>query len=60
MVIQVVKTISASELKANCSRILDEVERDGIEFVITKRGVPVAKLVPTDERVAELVAEGRR
>ncbi|MFZ0962942.1 MAG: type II toxin-antitoxin system prevent-host-death family antitoxin [Terriglobia bacterium] len=38
------KVISATEFKAKCLRILDELESQGI--VITKRGQPVAKLTP--------------
>lgn len=44
MVKKVVKTISASELKANCRRVLDEVEFDDVEFIVTKRGVPLVKI----------------
>ena len=36
--------IAASEFKARCLEILDRVARDGSEFVITKRGKPVARL----------------
>jgi prevent-host-death family protein len=36
--------ISATEFKAKCLKILDELESQGI--VITKRGHPVAKLTP--------------
>ena len=47
------KTIEASEFKAKCLALLDEVARTGECFVITKHGKPVAKLVPistgTDE-----------
>lgn len=39
-----VKTISASEFKAKCLKILDELEPQGI--TITKHGRPVAKLAP--------------
>lgn len=35
--------------KAHLSRLLDEVEAGG-EVVITRRGKPVAKLVPYDEK----------
>lgn len=42
------KTIGAAEFKARCLQIMDEVGPEGI--VITKRGKPVAKLVPADER----------
>jgi prevent-host-death family protein len=38
--------IGAGEFKARCLQLMDEVERDGVELVITKRGRPVAKLVP--------------
>ena len=38
------KVISATEFKAKCLKILDELESQGI--VITKRGQPVAKLIP--------------
>ncbi len=37
-------TITATEFKAKCLDILDHVPSDGIE--ITKRGKPVAKLMP--------------
>ena len=40
------KTIPAGEFKAKCLKLMDEVERTGEELVITKRGKPVAKLVP--------------
>ena len=38
------RTIPAAEFKAQCLAILDRVDPDGI--VITKRGRPVAKLLP--------------
>lgn len=40
------KTISATEFKAKCLAILDEVHRTGKPIVILKRGKPVAQLVP--------------
>ena len=43
------KEIAAGEFKARCLQLMDEVDRDGIEVVITKRGRPVAKLVPVRE-----------
>ena len=39
-------TIGAGEFKAKCLRLLDEVERNREELIITKRGRPVARLVP--------------
>jgi prevent-host-death family protein len=38
--------IAAGEFKAKCLGLLDEVQRQRKEVVITKRGKPVAKLVP--------------
>jgi prevent-host-death family protein len=38
------KEIGAAKFKEHCLSILDEVTDDGI--VITKRGRPVAKLIP--------------
>lgn len=47
------KQIGAAEFKAHCLAILDEVDEDGI--VITKRGRPVAKLIPIRAGSAELI-----
>lgn len=41
-----VREIPAGEFKAKCLAIMDEVQQRGSAYVITKRGVPVAKLVP--------------
>jgi len=41
-----VRTIKASEFKAKCLALMDEVERTGDPVVITKNGKPVAELVP--------------
>jgi prevent-host-death family protein len=43
------KTMSAGEFKTHCLRIMEEVHRCREAVIITKRGVPIAKLVPTDE-----------
>jgi len=40
------KMIKASEFKAKCLALMDEVERTGRTVVITKKGKPVAELVP--------------
>jgi prevent-host-death family protein len=40
------KTISASRFKAECLGLLDEVAETGAEITVTKRGKPVAKVVP--------------
>jgi prevent-host-death family protein len=38
--------IAAGEFKAKCLAILDDVESHGRTVVITKRGRPVARVVP--------------
>lgn len=38
--------IAAGEFKAKCLKLLDEVAESGESLVITKRGKPVARLVP--------------
>jgi prevent-host-death family protein len=40
------RAIPAGEFKARCLALMDHVQRSGIEYVITKRGVPVARLLP--------------
>jgi len=42
--VMVPRTITASEFKAKCLAILDEVGETGQDVVITKRGKPVARL----------------
>jgi prevent-host-death family protein len=40
------KKLAASEFKARCLAVLDEVEKTGEPVLILKRGRPVARLVP--------------
>lgn len=40
------KSINASDFKARCLRVLDDVQATRTEVVITKRGKPVARLIP--------------
>jgi len=40
------RVVPAGEFKAHCLALLDEVEQTGEELVITKRGRPVARVVP--------------
>ena len=44
------RTIKASEFKATCLRLMDEVAENGGEIVITKNGRPTAKLVAYQEK----------
>ena len=48
------KYIKAGEFKAKCLQIMDEVESSHTPIIITKRGKPVAKLVPVSELPASL------
>jgi len=50
MTIVMSETIAAGEFKAKCLGILDQVQRQRKEITITKRGKPVAKLVPVNDR----------
>jgi prevent-host-death family protein len=43
------RTIPASEFKAKCLALLDEVAETKETLVITKRGKPVARVVPAEE-----------
>ena len=40
------RTIKASEFKAKCLKLMDQVAETGETLVITKNGRPVAKLAP--------------
>jgi len=40
--------VAAAEFKATCLELMDKVRTTGSEYVITKHGTPVAKLVPAD------------
>jgi prevent-host-death family protein len=40
--------IAAGEFKAKCLHVLDEVQRSRKEVIITKRGKPVARLLPIE------------
>jgi prevent-host-death family protein len=40
------KTIKASEFKARCLQLMDEVSQSGEPLLITKNGKPVSQLVP--------------
>ncbi len=51
------KTIGAAKFKEQCLALLDDLDRDGL--VITKRGKPVARLLPFDQEHAELIGSLR-
>lgn len=59
------RTVMASTFKARCLALLDQVALDHVPLVITKRGRPIARVVPMGEeptgrstdRSVHLVAE---
>ena len=40
------REVSAGDFKARCLALMDDVRDRGGEYIITKRGEPVARLVP--------------
>ena len=40
--------IKAGEFKTHCLELMDNVKNEHVEYIITKRGMPVAKLVPLE------------
>jgi prevent-host-death family protein len=54
-------TISATEFKAKCLHLLDEVQRTGQGLVISKHGKPVARVVaePVSQPWLALRGKGR-
>ena len=41
-----IKTVPAGRFKQGCLALLDEVAEQNVELVVTKRGRPVARVVP--------------
>ena len=48
------RTITAAAFKAECLALMDEVSQTGKSILITKRGRPVARLVPASNPPASL------
>jgi prevent-host-death family protein len=44
------KEITATQFKARCLRLLDEVAESGETLVVTKRGRPVVRVEPSNPR----------
>ncbi len=47
-------TIEASEFKAKCPKLIDDVAEGAYQIVITKNGRPVSRLVPYRDRPKSL------
>ena len=44
------RVVSATEFKAKCLSLLDEIEQGGISITVTRRGRPVAVLGPAPKK----------
>ncbi|MCF7734053.1 MAG: type II toxin-antitoxin system Phd/YefM family antitoxin [Akkermansiaceae bacterium] len=51
--------ISATEFKAKCLHLLDEVQRTGQDLIISKRGRPVARVVAEQPAQPWLALRGK-
>lgn len=51
------KTIGATKFKEQCLALLDQLGPEGL--IITKRGKPVARVIPYDNQDAELIGSLR-
>jgi prevent-host-death family protein len=49
------KTMAAGAFKAKCLAVMDEVKAKRVTVVITKRGEPVAKLIPVEPKQDEII-----
>lgn len=49
------KTIPAGEFKAKCLALIDEVSQSRVPLVVTKRGTPIAQVVPLGPPEAQKV-----
>jgi len=49
------KILPATEFKARCLSVMEEVRQKREPVLITKRGKPLAKLVPPDEKSNNLI-----
>jgi prevent-host-death family protein len=50
----VMKTMPAAKFKAHCLKLMDEVRATRQPVLITKKGRPVAKLVPAEGRPEDI------
>ena len=51
------KEIGAAKFKEQCLALLDQLDADGL--IVTKRGKPVARVVPYDSQEADLIGSLR-
>jgi prevent-host-death family protein len=48
------KTMAAGAFKVHCLKVMDEVQSKRQAVLITKRGKPVAKLVPVEKQTDDI------
>jgi antitoxin (DNA-binding transcriptional repressor) of toxin-antitoxin stability system len=41
-------TISAGEFKTHCLKLMDTIAKSHEEYIVTKRGIPMVKIVPIE------------
>lgn len=51
------KTIGAAKFKEQCLALLDQLDDDGL--IVTKRGKPVARVLPYEQPSVELIGSLR-
>jgi prevent-host-death family protein len=51
------RTMAAGEFKAKCLAVMDEVNSTGESVLVTKRGKPVARILPSEDRTLSECAE---
>jgi prevent-host-death family protein len=54
------RTVAISELKAHCLRLVGEVARERRELIVTKRGKPIARVVPIGNALVDEALAGLR
>jgi prevent-host-death family protein len=53
------RQIPAGEFKAKCLHLMDLIKKQRVPIIITKRGVPIAKLIPIEEETTSQNLFGR-
>lgn len=51
--------LPAGEFKARCLQVMEQVRTTCRPIVITKRGKPIARLVPLDEEIPSIIGRMR-
>ncbi|MEN8149227.1 MAG: type II toxin-antitoxin system Phd/YefM family antitoxin [Planctomycetota bacterium] len=46
------KRVAATEFKARCLRLIEEVRETGLPLIVTKRGVPIVRILPAPDEAA--------